>query len=109
MDEVVGRVDAVYRLGQRGRVENVAPEDLRGFFDEGPQLVGRAGHAPQYDGLPFEQREQPPADVPGSARQQHDREIRHVSAFRLRRRHRFRFDLSWAACCFADSMLREAF
>src|SRR5205085_7229374 len=70
------------------------------------QLVRVPGQTPQHDGLLFEQREQPPADVPGSARQQHDGEI---STSRLRWRHRVRCDLGWERGCFADSMLRGHF
>ena len=54
--------------------------------DEGPQLVRVPGQTPQGDRLAFEQRDQPPADVPGSAGQQHHGDIRH-KALRLCLRH----------------------
>ena len=70
-------MDALQRLVQRRGVENVAPDDLRGFLDTGPQLVRVAGQTPQHHRLLFEQRNQPTADVAGCSRQQHDGSIRY--------------------------------
>jgi hypothetical protein len=61
VDEVVGRVDAVHCRVQRGGVENFAPDNLRGFLDTVPHLVGVSGQTPQDHRLPFEERDQPTA------------------------------------------------
>jgi hypothetical protein len=74
-------MDAVQRFVQRRGVENIASDDLCGRTDDGTQLVRVPGEIPQHDRLPFEQRDQPTADVPGTTGQQHDGEI---SAQRLR-------------------------
>ena len=103
------RPDAVQRLVKRRGVENVAPDDLRGRADEGPQLVRVAGQTPQGNRLFFEQRDQPPADVAGCARHQHDGNCRTFRTPRLRWRHRPHLTPGWEAVCFAVTILPRLF
>ena len=57
-------MDAVQRTVQRERVENIPFDDLSGCADQGPHLVRAPGQTSHDDRLAFEQRKQPPADVP---------------------------------------------
>jgi hypothetical protein len=72
----VGRVDALQRSVQRRRIKDIAPDDLRSFFDKWPQLIRVSGQTSQDHRLLFEQRDQPTTDVAGCSRQQHDGSIR---------------------------------
>ena len=78
-------MDALQRLVQRRRGRERRPwTTSRRRADTGPQLLRVAGQAPEGHRLPFEQRDQPTADVAAAARQQGRRAARLV-----RDRHRF--------------------
>ena len=73
MHEVVDDVDAVHRLGEGGRVEGVAPDDLHivGPGHAG-ELVGSAGEAPDLVAGAGQAGRETAADVAGCA---HDEDL----------------------------------
>ena len=73
MDEVVGGVDALQRPVQRRRIKNIPLHDLGSRLHFGSELVGISGKTAEVHTLPFQQGDQPPADVTAAASEQDDR------------------------------------
>ena len=73
MDEVVGGVNALQRPVQRRRIKNVPLHDLGSRLHMGSELVGISGETAELHALPFQQGDQPPADVTAAASEQDDR------------------------------------
>ena len=73
VDEVVGGVNALQRPIQRRRIKNIPLHDLGSRLHLGSELVGISGKTAEVYTLPFQQGDQPPADVTAAASEQNDR------------------------------------
>jgi hypothetical protein len=47
-------MDILQCFSQRSRVKNIAPNELRGFMDDWPQLIHISSETPQDERLTFE-------------------------------------------------------
>src|SRR4051794_31661766 len=92
MHEVIGSVDADQCVIQRCGGQDIALADLRGFFDERPQLVRATSETAQDYRLFFQQRNHPTADVTGCSRKQYDGSLRTFIIVRLQWRHYIRLN-----------------
>jgi hypothetical protein len=70
MDKVVRDVDVLERGDQRGRIEDVASDDVRVAADTGREVRGVASETANLVAASFESRQQTPSHIAGGAGQQ---------------------------------------